>query len=109
MNFLYAAYEKVLGRPMKNDYVDTLRVARKALPDMTHHGLADICKALGISNEQEHRAASDAIAAHECYKLIRPMVLERFGDEQGYKRSFHNSGKWLSTSGIVRLPELQTA
>ena len=38
MNFLYAAYEKVLGKPMKNDYVDTLRVARKALSDMEHHG-----------------------------------------------------------------------
>lgn len=101
MNFLYAAYEKVLGKPMKNDYVDTLRVARKALPDMKHHGLADICKALGISNEQEHRAASDAIAAHECYKLMRPMVLERFGDEQGYKRSFHNSGNQRRARDIV--------
>ncbi len=36
MNFLYTAYERALGKPLRNDYVDTLRVARRALPQLQY-------------------------------------------------------------------------
>lgn len=39
INFLYDAMERSLDLPLGNDYVDTMRIARKALPDLPHHRL----------------------------------------------------------------------
>ena len=56
MNFLYTAYERALGKPLRNDYVDTLRVARRALPQLQHRTLPDLCEVFEVVNEGEHRA-----------------------------------------------------
>lgn len=92
MNFLYVAYERVLGRPLTNDYVDTLRVARRALPTLEHHRLSDICRALSVKNSHEHRALGDVKAMVECYGVMRDMVLKCYGSEDGYRRSFGSEG-----------------
>ena len=51
MNFLYTAYERALGKPLRNDYVDTLRVARRALPQLQHRTLPDLCEVFEVINE----------------------------------------------------------
>ncbi|MCH4083546.1 MAG: 3'-5' exoribonuclease [Olsenella sp.] len=53
MNFLYEAYKRILGHPLTNDYVDTLRVARRAFPNLQHRRLTDLCKEFGITNNHE--------------------------------------------------------
>ncbi len=92
MNFLYAAYERVLGRPLINDYVDTLRVARRAFPELQHRRLPDLCGELGVVNDHEHRALSDVVVMVTCYGSMREMVLERYGSEESYRKSFTHGG-----------------
>jgi DNA polymerase-3 subunit epsilon len=92
MNFLYTAFEKVLDEPLTNDYVDSLRVARRAFPEMKHRRLPDLCNVLGVTNDQEHRALSDILATVECYQQMRDIVISRFGSEDGYVKSFSSSG-----------------
>lgn len=92
MNFLRVAFERVLSVPLKNDYVDALRVARRALPHMGHYRLANICAALDVENDSKRRALPDALATVDCYEWMRLLVLERYGDEAGYARSFSRRG-----------------
>ena len=104
MNFLYTAYERALGKPLRNDYVDTLRVARRALPQLQHRTLPDLCEAFEVVNEGEHRAYSDALATVQCYLRMREMVIENFGDEATYASSFlrgSGSGSHLKAKDIV--------
>jgi len=101
MTFLYLAYERNLGRPLTNDFIDTLRVARKALPDLAHHTAEDVCAALGVVNESAHRALPDAKAENECYELMRTKLIEQYGEE-GYASLFKQSaGRKLSAAEIV--------
>lgn len=104
MNFLYTAYERALGKPLRNDYVDTLRVARRALPQLQHRTLPDLCEAFEVVNEGEHRAYGDALATVQCYLRMREMVIENFGDEATYASSFlrgSGSGSHLKAKDIV--------
>lgn len=78
MNFLRIAFERVLSVPLKNDYVDALRVARRAFPHMGHYRLANICAALDVENDSKRRALPDALATVDCYEWMRLLVLERY-------------------------------
>ena len=91
MNFLYTAYERALGRPLRNDYVDTLRVARRAFPDMQHRRLPDLCERMNVVNEDEHRALADITATVRCYEQMRKIVLTSYGSEETYEKSFSRS------------------
>ncbi len=104
MNFLYTAYERALGKPLRNDYVDTLRVARRALPQLQHRTLPDLCETFEVVNEGEHRAYGDALATVQCYLRMRDIVIESLGDEAAYANSFARattSGANLKAKDIV--------
>ncbi len=62
---------KELGYIIKNDYVDTLALARKKLPKLKHHKLNVVCDYYNIVF-RHHRALSDALATAEMYlELIK--------------------------------------
>ena len=46
--FLYDSFQKYLGRPLGNNSLDQLRLARKLLPHLPHHRLGDVAAALGV-------------------------------------------------------------
>ncbi len=68
ISFLYSNFERELGQRLQNDYVDTLTLCRKALPDLENHKLPTVSRALQI-NIKPHRALSDC--------MILSKVLER--------------------------------
>lgn len=101
MTFLYEAYERNLGRPLTNDFVDTLRVARKALPELEHHTAEDVEAAMGVVNEHRHRAIGDVDAESRFYLLMREQLLEKYGEE-GYARLFkRRAGKSGGSSRLT--------
>lgn len=63
--------------------IDTLRIARKVLPDLRFRSLDYLCSYYGIEREQSHRAYDDALAAKE---LFEHMAGEFFvGNEQVFR------------------------
>ena len=46
--------------------VDTLTLARKLYPELKSHRLASVCKRLGVSLKDAHRAVNDAAATAQC-------------------------------------------
>lgn len=71
INFLYEASMKVLGVPLTNDFVDTLRLSRMFQTDLDHHSLSDVCRSFSVVNTQAHRALSDCYATGKCYIMLR--------------------------------------
>ena len=62
---------KEFGYVIKNDFIDTLALARKKLPQLKHHKLNVVCDHYNIVF-QHHRALSDALATAEMYlELIK--------------------------------------
>ncbi len=50
--------------------VDTLKIARKCLPDVPKKTLDYLCEYFGIVDENHHRAINDANVAGELYKIL---------------------------------------
>lgn len=60
-----------LGLPeMKNKTVDTLHLARKALPALPNYKLSTICEHYTIDCSNAHRALADCYMCNECYKRL---------------------------------------
>ncbi len=55
---------------LNNSCIDTLNLAR-ALLNLEHNSLADVCNYYGVINRNAHRALSDVIATNECYQKMK--------------------------------------
>lgn len=75
VNFLYDAAEATCGTPLTNDFIDTLRIARKVFPELKHHRLADIAQACGVAPDGSHRAEADCLTTAACFEHMRKTIL----------------------------------
>ena len=70
---------KRLGRGFRNPVMDTLSYARKLyVGEMKSFRLASLCKHLGVSLKNAHRAVHDATATALCLKRMEEDTRERF-------------------------------
>lgn len=70
MNFVYDAALRELGLEIQNDYVDTLALARKCLPELAHHRLTDVAAHFHIATEGAHRALQDCRMNQQCFEAM---------------------------------------
>lgn len=77
INFIYDAMEEVLECPLTNDYVDTLRISRKLLPNLKHHKLDDLIDYFNLTKRDEHRALNDCILTNEVYLKLCEMLKDK--------------------------------
>lgn len=85
--FLYDSFQKYLGRPLGNNSLDQLRLARKLLPHLPHHRLGDVAAALGVPYQGAHRALADCWITYGCYEKLRALALSQ-GTEEEFLRRF---------------------
>lgn len=61
-----------LGLPtLSNDYVDTMRIAKRLYPDLGHYTLWCLSSYLDIHATTYHRALADCETTAECYKRMK--------------------------------------
>jgi len=70
LKFLNAAAEALFSTTVENDYVDTLYMARKCLPQLSHHKLVDVASYFKISVEGAHRALNDCMMNQRCFEEL---------------------------------------
>ena len=88
VNFLYDNFMMHLNKPLTNDFVDVLRLARKVCADMPRHSLSNMTEYYGIEHKNAHRAVSDCVATHECYLNLKDDIIKEYGDPEVFKKVF---------------------
>ncbi|MDD6797401.1 MAG: exonuclease domain-containing protein [Clostridia bacterium] len=63
--------------------IDTLKIARRVLPDLPHKNLPVLCGYFGINPGNSHRALDDAISASNVYRAL----YEVKPDDEGFERA----------------------
>lgn len=76
INFLYDKFQYIGDRLLKNDFIDTLRLARRVLPDLQHHRLRDLNKYFSIGNA-EHRALDDCKTTNIILQKLANIISEK--------------------------------
>ena len=93
VNFIYDNCELLHLPQFTNDFIDTMRIARKLFPDLKNHKLVTLASSLGVSYENIHRSLSDCEATACVYDLMRTAVYEKYGTcedfskKSGYKKT----------------------
>lgn len=94
VNFIYDAAQEKCGTVFGNDFIDTLRIARKVFPELKHHRLSDIASACNIDQSKAHRAEDDCLVTAQCFEYMRNLVLSKSSEEdfqnlfKRYKQSY---------------------
>lgn len=87
MHFLADAYMNYLGQELTNPCIDTMRIARKILPDLQHHRLSDLATHYGVAYDGAHRSGVDCDITNACYRHMRNSILEQ-ETEEDFKNRF---------------------
>ena len=105
VNFLYDNYMSILSKPFTNDFVDTMRIARKLFADKHHHRLNDIIDYLDVDADNQHRALADCESTYKCYIKMYQLIIDKYGSDDNFVEEFKNSNKYsvskLSTTNTV--------
>lgn len=88
VNFLYDNFLNVLNEPLKNNFVDTLRISRNLLPELKHHRLDDLIDYYNIRVRDKHRALNDCILTNEVYIDMCSMVYDKYDTWNNFKKKF---------------------
>ena len=88
VNFLYDNFINVLNEPLTNNFVDTLRISRKLLPELEHHKLDNLIEYYDIKARDKHRALNDCILTNEVYIDMCKMVYEKYDKWDNFKKKF---------------------
>jgi DNA polymerase-3 subunit epsilon len=68
-NFVKAEFAS-LGFEFNRETLCTVKLSRSLLPGLQSYSLGNLCEALGINNNARHRAAGDALATVEVFKVL---------------------------------------
>lgn len=71
VNFLYDNLWRHNGLILDNSFVDTLRLARKALPQLPNHKQTTVAEYYGIATDGAHRALRDCEICNACYLNLK--------------------------------------
>lgn len=74
INIIYDNMLARLGLPLRNDFVDVLRFARKALPQLPDHKQTTVAAHFGISIAEAHRAEADCLICDGCFKNLKRLL-----------------------------------
>lgn len=73
INFLYD-YCEYNNYILKNDFIDTMRMARRIIPELEHHRLKDVAEYFDIPYENAHRSVKDCNITYQCYIKLCKIV-----------------------------------
>lgn len=67
IDFIYDSMVDNLGEYLSNDYIDTLRISRKLLPELKHHKLDNLIDYFNLTKRNENRALNDYVLTNQVY------------------------------------------
>lgn len=77
MNFIHRASLMLYEAEIRNNYIDTLYMARKCLPQLSHHRLSDLAEHFHISTLGAHRALNDCRMNQKCYEEMGKILSKK--------------------------------
>jgi DNA polymerase III epsilon subunit family exonuclease len=77
LSFVRAELERAGDAPFRPPVLDTVRLARVLVPELTRRNLDTVIHWFGISTDRRHRAAGDALATAEVLRRLLDRAAER--------------------------------
>ena len=95
INFLYDAFLAGQRVSLSNDYIDTMRMARRLFPEWSDHRLSTLVANFGLPADTFHNSLADVTHTFRCYEYMKDLIRNdqadkhRFSIVQG-REKYHN-------------------
>lgn len=87
INFLYDKKLEYFDQILENDFVDTLRLSRFLLKELSHHRLHDLISHFNIKIDVEHRAEADCLSTNEVYHNLKSCAINQYENIDAFTSS----------------------
>jgi len=74
INFIYDGYYRCFTEIFNNDFIDTMRLSKKVLPELYRHRLKDLVDHYNIKTEGAHRGILDCHATYKVYNALKEHI-----------------------------------
>lgn len=78
INFIYDNFKYEKSDIFSNNFIDTMRLSKRLLPELKHHRLCDICEHFGISNDKAHRALVDCEHTYRIFNFLKDVAIDKY-------------------------------
>lgn len=87
INFIYDNLERLNISPITNDFIDTLRISRRLIPELKHHKLSDLANYFNIDTKGSHRSLKDVEITCEVFNNLNTIVKEKYQNIENFKEA----------------------
>lgn len=94
INFLYDKCLEILNFPLKNNFIDTLRIARKLIKQLEHHKIDNLMEYYNLGERKLHNANNDCLITFDIYKNMYNDI----DNIEEFKKSFKRQRKTIYQS-----------
>lgn len=84
INFLYDNYLECFGKPLRNDFIDLLRISRREHKDLPNHKLGTLAGYFNFDYSKAHRATVDCEITNSIYREYKNIVIEKYGSVNNF-------------------------
>ena len=85
INFIYDNLINEDMHPITNDFIDTLRLSRRLLPELKHHRLSDLANYYNIDTTGSHRSLTDVRITIDIFKNLEKLVESKYFNIENFK------------------------
>ena len=71
INFIYDKCEIYLDSYFKNDFIDTMRIAKKIMPNCRNYKLGTLAEMFNVDYKNAHRGLKDVEITYEVYNKLK--------------------------------------
>lgn len=100
INFIYDALADLSGDIFNNDFIDTMRLSRKILPELKNHKLITLASHYNISPTISHRSLADCETTALCYSCLMNEAIEKYESLENFNNSFKKTHKHISAKDV---------
>ena len=103
INFIYDNLYRNKFDVLTNDFIDTMRISRKLLPELPHHRLIDLANYFEVDATNNHRSLKDCEITMNIYEQLKNVALEKYVNVEKFKDAFkkHKNGAMLRAKDII--------
>lgn len=103
INFIYDNLYRNNFEVLSNDFIDTMRLSRKLLPELSHHRLVDLANYFKIDTANNHRSLKDCEITLNVYEKIKELALQKYENLESFQNVFkkHKNGIAIRAKDIV--------
>ena len=101
IRFLYDNCFYYFKEPFTNNYIDTMRISRKLLPDLNNHKLKTISKYYNIDYSNAHRSLTDCEITYNCFNALKTEALLQYDSVENFTTKFKPLNSHISVKNIT--------